>query len=302
MYIYLSEQSIEHFTMHTGYRLHREKGILLPYGGKGGEVMPAEATFPEVVEQPVMWGYHRDLHHADKYKALINPDTGKLFSIVTKDYRLIRHEEVIDRVEAAILKNHELTRCQISTDFYNDCGRMRRTYRFPGISVEIDKDDPVNLELHLFNSYDVSWPFIVLLGVFRFVCSNGLVVGKKFMQVRKRHVFGLEKIELEHEISTALKRFRKQAEEWQKWVERLLTEASYNQVMEAMRFGKRAEEQIGVKLNRESTDYDDRGFPIITLWAFFNVLTWFITFKTTSLNHRVEMERRLREAVAHFKA
>jgi hypothetical protein len=51
-----------------------------------------EIIFPEIVEQPVMWGYHRELHQAHKHKAIVDTNTDKLFSIVSKDYRLIRHE------------------------------------------------------------------------------------------------------------------------------------------------------------------------------------------------------------------
>ncbi len=262
----------------------------------------AKKSFPEVVEQPVSWGPLRDLHQAKKYRALVDPNTGKLFSIVTKDYRLIRHEEAIDEVESAIDHTPALGNAgTITTEFFNDGGRMRRTYRFPDIAIEIGKGDPVNLELHLFNSYDVSWPFIVLLGAFRLICSNGLVIGKRFLYVRKRHVFNLEKLDLEAEISTALNRFTLQTKEWERWSSFQLTPAAHNKVMEHMKFGKTAKETIEGKVEREAAGHDGEGFPIITLWVFYNILTWYITFKTVSLNHRVEMERRLRDAMVHLK-
>jgi len=49
-------------------------------------------SFPEVVEQPVTWGYGRNLHQTDRYKAIVDPNAGKLFSIVSEDYmRIPRH-------------------------------------------------------------------------------------------------------------------------------------------------------------------------------------------------------------------
>ena len=186
-------------------------------------------------------------------------------------------------------------------EFYNDGGRMCRTYRFPNIAVEIKKGDPVNLELHLFNSYDVTWPFIVLLGAFRLVCENGLVVGNKFLQVRKCHVFQLKRIDLEGEISTAFNRFSMQTKEWKGWANRQLTAATYAKVMDTMKFGKNATEMIQEQVDQKTSGYGNDGFPIMTLWAFFNILTWFIIFRAVSLNHRVEMERRLRVAMAHLK-
>ena len=45
----------------------------------------SEITFLQIEEQPVMWGYYRDFHNADRYKAIVDWNSGKLFSIVSKD-------------------------------------------------------------------------------------------------------------------------------------------------------------------------------------------------------------------------
>ena len=264
------------------------------------QIKDSEVTFPEIIEQPVMWGYHRELHQTGKYKAIVDADTGKLFSIVSKDYKLIRHEEAIEKVEDTISNIPEFEKFQVKTSFYNDGGRMRRTYSFPDISVEIMENDKVNPELHLFNSYDVTWPFIVLLGAFRFVCANGLVVGKKFLYVRKRHVYGLDQIGLQEEISTALNRFDQQTSKWKEWSAKRLSRETYAQVMEGMKFGKKATEEIAQRIEQETEEYDDNGSPIMSVWIFYNILTWYITHRAVSLNHRVEMENRLRMAVTTY--
>ena len=262
----------------------------------------AQVSFPEVVEQPVMWGYHRDLHQSDRYKAIVNADTGKLYAIVSRDYRLIRHEQAIDEAEQAIEEASGLGKYEISTDFCNDGGRMRRIYRFPEISVEIKSDDFVNPELHLFNSYDTVWPFIVLLGAFRLVCTNGMVVGKEFLHLRKRHVYDFEQIDLKEQISSALERFELQTERWKKWANRQLTVSTYDQVMAEMKFGKKATEEIEKRMEQETQGFDDNGFAVMTLWIFYNILTWYITHKAVSLNHRVEMEKRLRVGMGNIRA
>ena len=258
-----------------------------------------EISFPEIVEQPVMWGYHRDLHQANKYKAIVNFDTGKLFSIVSNDYRLIRHEEAIEQIEKAIFDVPGLGRYETFTEFYNDMGRMRRTYRFPEISVEISSRDTVNLEIHLFNSYDTVWMFIVLLGAFRLICKNGLVVGKKFLHLRKRHVYELEQINVQKEVSTALTRFKLQTKQWGKWADRQLTEKTYKKVIKTMKFGKKAMDEIEDRIYQDAEGFSNNGVPIMSVWLFFNTLTWYITHRTVSLNHRVDMEKRLRAAMVN---
>jgi len=259
-----------------------------------------QVRFPTVSEQPVGWGEPRYLRQAAGFKAIVNSETGKVFSIVSRDYKLIRHEEAIKEVEAAIHHTNGLGPFEIKTAFYNDGGRMRRTYRFVAVACEVKPGDFINPELVLLNSYDLAWPFIVDLGAYRQVCSNGLVIGTILLQLRRRHVSELSRIGLREKVRTALERFGEETLLWQDWAQRRLTEDTYNHVMEAMDLGINATEEIEGQIRSESEGEDTGGFPGMTLWAFFNVLCWYVTHKTVSLNHRVEMESRLKTAIKHF--
>jgi len=54
-------------------------------------------------------------------------------------------------------------------------------------NVQISKED--DIEVVITNGHDTNHPLTVTLGVFRLVCSNGLVVGRNFMDpIRIRHV------------------------------------------------------------------------------------------------------------------
>lgn len=260
----------------------------------------AAESFPEVSEVPVSWG-KINLKRADQYKAIVNPDTGKVFSIVSKDYKLIRHEDAIQQIESIINENLELGKYKTTVGFYNDGGRMRVIFRFYNKSAVIQMDDAVSPELHLYNSYDTTWPLIVLIGAFRYVCTNGLVVGEKYLHLRRRHVYHFDDMDIKEQVATSLKRFKLQTNQWEKWTGSQLTERTYKSVLKTMNFGKKAMELIEKRMARETEDYTDDGLPIMNLWVFYNVLTWYITHKAVSLNHRVEMEKRLRLAIRHWK-
>jgi len=260
-----------------------------------------EILFPEVVEQPVMWGYHGDLHQANKCKALVNFDTSKLYAVVSRDYKLIKHEEAIEQIEKEISEFPDLGKYTVYTRFYNDGGRMRRTYRFYEEGATVAADDSITPELHLFNSYDVTWPFIIILGAYRVICSNGLVVGEEFLHLRKRHVHDLDQINVRDEVFTALTRFKLQTKQWEKWAHRQLTEKTYKKVIKDMKFGKKAMDEIEDQIYQEAEGFSNNGVPIMSVWMFFNVLTWYITYKAVSLNHRVDMEKRLRAAMVHVR-
>lgn len=257
--------------------------------------------FPEIVEQPVFYGSREKRQAAGRYKAIIDTGTGKLFSIVSQGYRPIRHEDAIDRIESAIDRTPDLGQYGTETSFYNDGGRMRRVYRFTDRWVEIQQGDCVNPELQLYNSYDAKWPFIVILGAYRIICSNGLVIGRDFLRMKKRHVYDLDTLGLEEEVSTALKRFDLQGGQWKEWAGRALKPGTAERIMEKMELGDRAAGEVQNRIIQEAAGCDDTGFPIISLWAFFNVITWYITHRAVSLNHRVAMEGRLRRAVRGLK-
>ncbi|MEA2013873.1 MAG: DUF932 domain-containing protein [Thermodesulfobacteriota bacterium] len=259
-----------------------------------------EVTFPNIVEEPVMWGYHKELHQAHKHKAIVDFNTGKLFSIVSKDYKLIRHEEAIEEIEDLIYDNEDLGKPTIKTSFYNDGGRMCRSYRFLKVPVKINPGDDLCPELHLYNSYDVTWPLIVVLGAYRLVCKNGMVVRKTLFRFKKRHVLELERMNFKEDVSTVLTRFDSQVKTLRGWRTRPISLETYDEIMNTMEFGKDATEEIESKVNEDFEGFLFRGYPQITAWLFYNILTWYATHKAVSLNHRVELENRLRRAISYF--
>ena len=68
-----------------------------------------------------------------------------------------------------------------------------------------------------------------------------------------------------------------------------------------MKFGKKAMEEIENQIYQEADGFDRNSVPIMSVWMFFNVLTWYITHKAVSLNHRVDMEKRLRTAMVYLR-
>jgi len=257
--------------------------------------------FPHVTKQPISWGPQNKLQTAEGYKAIVDSDTGKVFSIVSNDYKIITHQRAIEQIESIIAKNADLGSYDTKIDFFNDGGRMRCTFTFSRIAAEIEKGDIINLQMHLSNSYDVTWPFTVTLGAIRLVCTNGLVVGKKTVHIRKRHVYELDNLNIDQTIATAMKRFQKQSRKWMDLAQSPLYPTIYEKVMKTMKFGKNATEEIRHQIDHNASGYDNDNFPVMSLWAFYNVLTWYITHKAISLNHRVEMENRLRTAMIYFR-
>ena len=259
------------------------------------------SPFPDVVERGVGWEAGGKIHSDQDYRAIVDRNTGKLFSIVSADYRVIRHEKAIEEVESVISEVPELGEYKVNTEFYNEGGRMRREYVFFEHEIAITTGDPVNPTLTLLNSYDTKWPFSVVLGAFRLICENGLVIGMMLYHIKKRHIYDLHQLYLKQGICTALNRFSEQVKKWNGWAEKELSRDTYDRVMDFMDLGKKGTEEIDNRMLQEGAGVDKEGFPIISIWLFYNTITWYITHRAVSLNHRVEMEGRLRRAIANFR-
>ena len=141
------------------------------------------------------------------------------------------------------------------------------TYCFHEIEARIAVNDTVNPEDHLLNSYDISWPYTLILGAFRLICSNGLVIRKKFLHIRKRHVYEIDELDLEDQITTALKRFHRQTNQWKRWAVMPLKADEYQRIMKSMKFGKKATEDIEYRVRQDASGFVDR-YPIMSMWIF----------------------------------
>ena len=78
------------------------------------------------------------------------------------------------------------------------------------------------MRLECFNSVEGSTRFRVLMGWFRFVCSNGLVIGVTQTDIRRRHVEGLDLIDVNKVLSSGLKRAETDKENFHRWQQKTI--------------------------------------------------------------------------------
>lgn len=126
-----------------------------------------------------------DLSKDTGYKFIINEDTNKVVSCMTDNYKLVSNEEVLKQVQPvmkaskAVFKEAQM--------FGENNARTKWTWYYPDIKVKVDKDDVLNPEITVQNSYDGSWELSFLAGAFRILCSNGLTIGTILDAKRNRH-------------------------------------------------------------------------------------------------------------------
>lgn len=117
--------------------------------------------------------------------------------VVSKDYALVPHTDVL-RVVIKALDTVKISpagvRAELMLTEYGE--RMALSIYLPD-KYNFDPGDghPMALRLECMNSVDGSTRFRALMGWFRFVCSNGLIIGVTQSDIRRRHVGGEIRLE-----------------------------------------------------------------------------------------------------------
>jgi hypothetical protein len=145
--------------------------------------------------------------------------------VVSKHYALVPHRQVL-RVAAEALAEAGLSVDEVdATVTLTEYGeRMALSLCLPA-RYHVDPGDghPMALRLECFNAVDGSLRFRALMGWFRFVCRNGLVVGVTLHEVRCRHVVDLPLTGLEAVVQGGLDRFELERDLFARWRDRAVS-------------------------------------------------------------------------------
>ena len=114
--------------------------------------------------------------------------------VVSRKYGLVPHRKVSVLCRDAIVDNgvdpsslrYELGLSQLS-EWMN-----LRIYFPKKYSIFDRQGEKTDLRLECFNSVDGSSRLVVLFGWIRFICSNGMIIGKTRLEIRERHAQSLD--------------------------------------------------------------------------------------------------------------
>jgi hypothetical protein len=231
----------------------------------------------------------------DGYKALVNPDTKTVYSVVSDRYRLVRHEDLLASVEEAISLHPEYGRPVARLEFSNDGGRMWAEYVFPEVRVPVGEDDMISPRVVVHGSYDTSASSGVDFGAWRLVCRNGLTMGEKTVSLRRRHTAREVLPLVMEQLDQGLEVLARQARIWTDWTERPVRPHEYEEIMEGMELGRKATEELHREVETAcNLRLEGLRTRTLTWWVLFNILTHYVTHRVRSLDRRVRLEARLR--------
>lgn len=119
------------------------------------------------------------------HKFIVREDNGRILSCMTNDYKIVQNNDLIDIVNPIIKdQGGTIEDCEV----FSDGRRSKWTWKFNDNKVKVDRDDAVSPTIDIWNSYDGTVSVNILAGAFRFVCSNGMVIGYILGKANFRHL------------------------------------------------------------------------------------------------------------------
>lgn len=144
--------------------------------------------------------------------------------VVSKDYSLVPHSAVLnvatDALKTAQIKTADV-RAELTITEFGE--RMALSLYLPE-KFAFDPGDghPLDLRLECFNSVDGSTRFRALMGWFRLVCSNGLIIGVTRSDVRRRHVGDIRLEDVGAVLTSGLKESEREKSNFVRWRKRVV--------------------------------------------------------------------------------
>ncbi len=209
--------------------------------------------------------------------AVIRTDTDKPLGIISDRYKLVPHKEVVERSRAALIEARTNFKELITTTGYG--AHLWIIFNFPDIKIEIWKGDPVTMQVIVENSYDTSTSIRFSIGAFRVVCSNGIVVWKRFVHDYQRHIPRLDIGSLQDRFGSLTRHFYDEAIPLMKRMPRTRVSMKtidqlFKRYEEKNVFPKWMISDAQIRYQKESKN----------VWNFYNALTFSLTHGSGGMN------------------
>ena len=228
-------------------------------------------NFPVVLREICTTNDHEKSVKIPNRLAVLRTDTKHTLGIVSTKYELLKHADVVNGFRKA-LKDE---RYEETIKLAKNGAQLYATYSLPEHTVEIRPNDRVSLQFIVKNSYDGTNALHIMLGAFRLVCTNGMIIGKRFSTFTQKHVGSeaetIDATKLKEKVDTITAQFQKTLPLMQSMAETPVT-IDHDELFNPKQL--HIPKYLTELATEEYIRADDQ-----SLWGFYNALTWAITHK-----------------------
>lgn len=245
------------------------------------------------------------------HDCIFRSDNGSNLGVVSRDYKLLKHEYAINSVlEQFDKKNIGVE--NVKSEITRNGARGFFTFNIPTESYNLAPmrkvGDIISPGFIISNSYDRSIRFGLQSFVYRLVCKNGMMAKDIIHNEKKRHIRTLQESEVTVKFINATENMKKEyfpaikdftqkemkSTNFQKEINLLpgwLQEESLSQL----------EEQNFISIIEEGKEKDVEIIKEFTIWDFLNTLTYSLTHSDkSSPENRIALGREVSERLLIF--
>ena len=254
--------------------------------------MNNDIYFP-VSSQPIKTSINGIMTVSHDHQAIVREDTGKVLGVHSAKYKLVRNEDVFPHISDALDRTDIDLRDMTVFDQVDFSGaRTIRTYNFPHHSIDIGGGDKVCLQVKATNSYDGSNAFGFLFGGYRFICSNGMVVGTSLARAKRKHTTNINVEEMINKLNIAANSYFENEPMWKKWASTHITDEQALAVLLELAGGN---EDGRLYKQLIPMWWKERSALGATAWALYQVVTAWSTHTTSRTRENAGTALLLRE-------
>lgn len=171
------------------------------------ETDSTESKFHDyIVEQTPMFADGRQT----RFLGNVRKDTGECLGVCTDCYDLVQNKDLIDLSES-MFTARGLTGWERKEVVSHGGAKARFIYKFPKVGFSVGKNDNLIFALKVQNSFDGSLRASFNIGLFRLICSNGLTVPHKAINLSHKHTGVLNAEAMSRGLDAAIAQFHKTA-------------------------------------------------------------------------------------------
>jgi hypothetical protein len=225
--------------------------------------------------------------------------------VVSDEYKLVQHQEVINSVEYIIAQHPEWGVPTRTVYLSANGARKKVVWVFTDILYEIREGDSVHPTIEAFSSFDTTIAQYLTLGAFRLLCSNGLIIGKILAEYKRKHTSSLDLKVAANTISKGMTQYSNMVGLWSSYADRMALPTEFT-LFEELPFHKTEKDRILSNMYKEGTvlqwDVVD-GHKVrkaeINAWSMFNLMTYEATHNVNDIARQTRIFEGISKGFQH---
>lgn len=151
--------------------------------------------------------------------------------VVSKNYRLVDHHQLLGTVEDALADNGvKPADVKVRGEWTSHGERARFSVIFPPegrFRMQLASNDEMRFRVEIFNSVEGSCRLMAVAGWLRFVCLNGMIEGTALMRLSQQHRQQLQVEELGRLLREAVQSTKTDRNTFEEWMGQPIDEAIF---------------------------------------------------------------------------